>query len=268
MGRNLLEISIIVLSLLVASTVAAEELIQNGGFESGVLSPWEEVGDHDAWSVADSYAYDGAFSALVRGPYPIAQAFEPTPGVDIEAFSLAVMTGMPGWIHVEVGYDDLLEPTRTSLFVSAAMQWQVFDLLEYIDPDRDVYRVVLRGHQNGDAPDDMRTFYDTITLQAVGSHDDPVADPEADEILEATTKRVRVKFNTKRSRTRVAVALKADELPEGIHEGPVEIKVLLSQDGFTTSFEGVAELVDVPHRKDHIIRLMDEASAEKVKSRQ
>ena len=51
----------------------------------------------------------------------------------------------------------------------------------------------------------------------------------------------------------------------GIHEGPVEITVLLSQDGFTTAFEAEAELVEVPHKKNHIIRLMDEGSADRVK---
>ncbi len=57
MGRNLLKISIVVLSLLLASASAAEEMIQNGGFESGDLFPWEEVGGHDAWTVTDSDAF-------------------------------------------------------------------------------------------------------------------------------------------------------------------------------------------------------------------
>lgn len=72
MGRNLLKISIVVLCLLIASASAAEELIQNGGFESGELFPWEEVGDHNAWTVTDSYVFEGAYSGLVRGAYQLA----------------------------------------------------------------------------------------------------------------------------------------------------------------------------------------------------
>ncbi len=268
MGKHTLKISIIVLSLLVASISTAEELLQNGGFEAGDLFPWEEVGDRNAWSVSEGNAYDGGFSALVRGPHRLAQSFDPTPGLNIEVFSMAVMTGVPGWITVEIAYDDDLEPTLARLYVPAALQWQALDLLEFIDPDREVYQVALAGHQNGDSPDDMRTWYDAITLQGTGPDDDPddpVEDPEASETLEASVKRVRVKFNTKRSVTHVSLALRAEDLPEGIEEGPVEITVLFSQDGFTTAFEAEAELVDVPHRRDHIIRLMDEGSAQKVK---
>lgn len=265
MGRSLFTISIIVLSLLVASASTAEEVIQNGGFESGDLSPWEEVGDSTAWTVTGSYAFDGAYSAFVRGPYRLAQSFVPRPGANIEVFSIAVMTGMRGWITVEVAYDDEMEPTRAQVYVPAALEWQVFDLLEYIDPDRDVYRVVLSGHGNGDSPDDMRTWYDAVSMQNNTPQDDPSC--EADEILRATTEKVKVKFNTRKPRTILRLHLTAEELPEGIHEGPVDIQVFLSQDGFTTAFDAEAELVDVPHEKKHILILMDEASAEKEKAK-
>jgi|GEM_PF-3573207 len=268
MGRSLLKISIVVLSLLIASASAAEEVIQNGGFESGELFPWEEVGDHAAWSVTNSYAYNGAYSALVRGTHQLAQSFEPRPGSNIEVFSLAVMTALRAWITVEILYTDSMGPTRATLFIPAGLQWLTLDLLEYVDPDREVYGVALSGHQNGDSPDDMRTWYDAVTIQNNGPDeaDDP-PEVEADEAIQAETKKIRVHFNLKRPRTQLSLALRAEELPEGIYEGPVEIKVLLTQDGFTTAFEAEAELVDVPHRRDHVIRLMDQGSADKVKGR-
>ena len=272
MGRNLLAIGIFVLSLLIASASAAEELIQNGGFESGELLPWEEAASSGAWSVTDGYAFQGSYSALVRGTYELGQSFDPCPGADIEVFSIAVMTGMPGWITVKVVYDDALDPVLVQLYVPAALQWQTFDLLDYIDPARDVSGVVLSGHQNGDSPDDMRTWYDEITLQNSAT-DDPVEEPEETEALQAETQRVEVKFNTKRPKTHLSLALRAEDLPEGIHEGPVEIRVLFSQDGLTTAFEAEAELVEVRcpkghcHSKDHSIRLLDSASARKLKCR-
>ncbi len=265
MGRNLLKISIVVLSLLIASASAAEEVIQNGGFESGELFPWEEVGDHDAWTVTDSYAFEGAYSGLVRGAYQLAQSFEPRPGSNVEVFSITVMTALPAWITVEVDYNDERDPTRANLFVPAALQWQTLDLLEYIDPDRDVYRVALSGHQNGDSPDDMRTWYDAVTIQNNRPDDDPEDppyEPEEIEFIEASTKRLNVRFNLKRPRTRLAITLLAEEVPEGIETGPVDIRVQLTQGGLTTEFDATAELVEVPHKKDHIIQFMDADSAE------
>ena len=265
MGRNLLKISIIVFCLLIASASAAEELIQNGGFETGDLLPWEEVGGHGAWTVTDSYAFEGSYSGLVRGDYQLAQSFDPRPGSSIQAFTVRVMTALPAWITVEVDYSDERGPTVANLFVPAALQWQTLDLLEYIDPDRDVYKVALSGHRNGDSPDDMRTWYDSVSLQD-DSPDNEIKEEEGEvETIPAVTKRIRVRFNTKRSRTRLSLALRADELPEGIHEGPVEIKVLLTQDGFTTAFDAEAELVNVPHRRKHIIRLVDPHSADRLR---
>jgi len=263
MGKNLLKMSIIVLSLLIASASTAEELIQNGGFESGELFPWEEVGDHGAWTVTDSYAFEGAYSGLVRGTYQLGQSFEPRPGSNIEVFSVTVMTALPAWITVEVDYNDERDPTRANLFVPAAFQWQTLDLLEYIDPDRDVYRVALSGHQNGDSPDDMRTWYDAVTIQNSSPDDDPLYEPEEIEFIEASTRRLKVRFNLKRPRTRLAITLLADDVPEGIEPGPVDIRVQLTQGDLTTEFDATAELVEVPHKKEHIIQLMDESSADK-----
>ena len=124
----------------------------------------------------------------------------------------------------------------------------------------------MTGHPGGVSPEHTRTWFDAVTIQN-NPPDDPVDPPipEETEVIGAETKKVKVFFNTKKQRTHLSLALRAEELPEGIHEGPVEIKVLLSQDGFTTAFEAEAELVDVPHRKDHVIRLMDESSADRVR---
>lgn len=266
MGRNLLKISIVILSLLIASASAAEELIQNGGFESGELFPWEEVGDHAAWAVTDSYVYQGTYSGLARGPYQLSQSFDPRPGSNIEVFSIAVMTALPGWITVEVDYNDERDTTRANLFVPAAFQWQTLNLLEYIDPDRDVHRVALSGHQNGDSPDDMRTWFDAVTIQDNRPDDDPgnpPSEPQEIEFIEASTQRLNVRFNLKRPSTQLAITLLAEEVPEGIEPGPVDIRVQFTQGGLTTEFDATAELVEVPHKRNHIIQLMNADSPEK-----
>jgi len=265
MGRNLLKISIVVLSLLFASASPAMELIQNGGFESGNLDPWEKIGENNTWTVTDEYAYEGTYSGFVRGAYRIAQSFAPRLGADIEVFSLAVMTGFSAWITIEVHYMDELGPTQIDHFISPAGVWHPLNLVDYIDPDRVVDQVVLSGHQNGDSPDHIRTWYDAVTIQNNAPDEPP--DVEEMEVIGAATQRIRVRFNLKKPRTHLSLAVRADELPEGIHEGPVDIRVQLTQDGFTTEFQAEAELVDVPHKRDHIIRLMDPETAEKVKAK-
>ncbi len=267
MGRNLLKISIVVLSLLIASASAAEALIQNGGFESGELAPWERLGENNSWTVTDEYSLEGTYSGFVQGTDQLVQAFEPRVGSDLEVFSLALMTAMRGtYVTIEIHYTDESNPTLVSLFIPLDFRWYAFDLLSRVDKTRQACRIVLSGHRGGDSPEHTRTWFDAITLQNNSPYD-PVEPPTPDdtEVIGAETKRIKVMFNTKRPRIHLSLALRAEELPEGIHEGPVEITVLLSQDDFTTAFEAEAELVEVPHKKNHIIRLMGEGSADRVK---
>jgi hypothetical protein len=268
MGRNLLTISIVVLSLLMASASAAEELIQNGGFESGTLAPWERLGQHDyTQEVSDEYSLEGDFSGFVHGTDQLVQAFTPRLGSQLEVFSLAVMTPMWGAnVTIEIHYVDDSNPTLVSLFVPSPYQWYAFDLLSHVEQDREANKIVLTGHPGGPSPTYQRTWFDGVTIQnnsPDGDPDDPVDPPDEPdhevEFIEATAKRVKVKLNLKKPKTRVAVTLLAEELPEGIHPGPVDIRVQFTQGDLTTEFEAAAELVEVPHKKDHIIQLMDES---------
>lgn len=272
MGRNLFKISIVVLSLLLASTSSAKELIQNGGFESGDLAPWEKVGEANTWTVTDEYSLEGTYSGFVQGTDQLVQSFDPRLGSELEVFAIAVMTAMRGtYLTIEIHYTDESNPTLVSLFIPIDFQWYAFDLLNRIDPDRQACKVVLTGHRGGDSPEHTRTWFDAISLQnnSPDDPDDPVdpQDPDETEVIQADTKRITVRLNLKKPATHLSLALGAEELPEGIHEGPVDIRVLLTQDGFTTEFEAAAELEEVPHKKGHIIRFMDHASAPKGKAK-
>jgi hypothetical protein len=270
MGSNLLKIGIIVLSLLVASAASAVEVLQNGGFETGELAPWEKIGEPNTWTVSDEYVLEGMYSGLVQGADQLGQSFEPRLGANIEVFSFAAMTGMGGaYIRVEIQYTDAARPTVAIFYVPVAYRWYAYDLRSRIDPNREVCRVVLTGHGGGDTPEKKRTWFDAITLQN-NQPDDPVDPPAVDdvEVIDAVIKKIKVLMNLKKERTLLNLALKVEEgIPEGIQEGPVEIRVQLTQEGLTTEFRAVAELVDVPRKKDHIIQLMDLGSAEKVSNK-
>ena len=53
--------------------------------------------------------------------------------------------------------------------------------------------------------------------------------------------------------------------PTGGNSCPLDIRVQLIQGDLTTEFDATAELVEVPRKKEHIIRLMDESSEESLK---
>lgn len=269
MASNLVKISIVVLSLLFASASSATELIQNGGFESGELSPWEKIGQNNTWTVTDEYSLEGQYSGFVQGTDQIAQSFEPRPGSNLEVFTIALMTAMRGvFVTIEIHYTDGVNPTLVVFFIPYDFQWYALDLLNRVDPVRYVCKIVLKGHNGGIYPEQKRTWFDAISMEnnLPDVPDDPVdpEDPDEAEVIEAETKKIDVQFNLKKKRTHFSLALRADEVPEGIHEGPVDVRVQLTQDGFTTEFEAVAELEKVPHKKSHIIQFKDTASAAKL----
>ena len=266
MGRNVLMISIVVLSLLIASTSAAEDLILNGGFESGDLAPWEKVGDDSSGRVSDEEVLEGMYSGYVEGTDQLRQSFEPRLGSKFEVFSLAVKTAAASYTYVtlEIHYADSFGPTVVTVRVPTPDTWHSFDFLDRIDPSREVCAIVLTGHRGGISAEEKRTWFDAVTLQNNSEEDpvDPIGSDETERIS-ADLKKLRVKFDLKRAKTRLAITLLAEEVPEGIESGPVDIRVQLTQGDLTTEFDATAELVEVPHKKDHIIRFMDESSANK-----
>lgn len=79
-------------------------------------------------------------------------------------------------------------------------------------------------------------WYDAVTIQNNRPDDDPEDppyEPEEIEFIEASTQRLNVRFNLKRPRTRLAITLLAEEVPEGIEPGPVDIRVQLQSPGHT-----------------------------------
>ena len=255
MGRNLLRISIIFLSLLfTTSPSSATELIQNGGFEAGELGPWVKVGDNNTWTVSEEYVLEGMYSGYVVGADKVRQPFSPRLGSNIEVFSLSVMTAMGGtYVAVEIEYADSSGSTLVNVLVPAAFRWHSFDLLDRIDPDREVSGLVLSGHRSGYLPYHTRTWYDAVTIQNNGPGD--IAE-EADSFM-ASSQKVKLKFNLKKLETRLDLKLLAEGVPEGIEAGPVDIRVQFTQDGLTTEFDATAELVEIPNKKDHSIQLKD-----------
>jgi len=95
-------VCVAVLLVLCGSALADTELLMNGGFESGVLSPWFNArnfcgGNCQPWTVTNTNPHSGMFSAMDIGNIELRQDFTPTPGSQI--------TGVSFWIFSESGFN-------------------------------------------------------------------------------------------------------------------------------------------------------------------
>jgi PEP-CTERM motif len=97
--RPLLALFFLVLFAGVA--LADTELLQNGGFESGALSPWYNARDFcnngtcSSWAVTNSNPHNGTYSAMDIGNFEMRQDFTPTPGSQITDVSFWIYTSAP-----------------------------------------------------------------------------------------------------------------------------------------------------------------------------
>ncbi len=255
MRKNSLIITIVILSVFFTSTAFPAELIQNGGFEGGSLTPWQS----DNGTVSNSVSFEGDYSGVVSMGRDFAQNVAETPGSDITLFSVAVMTRINAWVSVKVSY---LEPNPNSGLYDMiseryvlAGSWQTLDFTEDIDSTRTVCGVSLIGHSMGDEGSMVYTYFDAATLQD-SSMEEPPEEPPVDKVVPASVRRLKVRFNEKRGATLLRVVLRADELVEAIHEGLVDFRVLISQDGITSEFAANDELINFPHRRKYITRLI------------
>ena len=61
--------------------VDSYELLQNGGFESGSMEPWETTN----WVIDSGYPHSGTYCACDVGDYSITQWVDTTPGNEIQS---------------------------------------------------------------------------------------------------------------------------------------------------------------------------------------
>ncbi len=255
MRKNPLIFAIVILSVLFTSTTFAAELIRNGGFENGGLDPWQGVNG----TVSNILPGYGDYCGVVAMGHDLAQDVAETPGSDITLFSVAVKPEMSAWIRIKVSYLESHPSSGLNDIISeryaSSTDWQVFDLTDVIDRTRTICGVTLIGHSGGDEDGEVHTYFDNVTLQD-SSIEEPPAETPVDKVVPATVKRLKVRFNERREVTVLRVALRAEELVETIKEGPVDLQVMISQDGIASEFEADAELIDFPHRRNHVVRFI------------
>lgn len=123
------------LCVLAAIPTFATELLQNPGFETGVLSPWYQArdfcnGDCVNWAVTDSNSHSGTYSTTVTGNIELRQDFTPTPGADITNVSFWAIANVL-IVRADFFYSDSSDEEFT--YQASPFQWTLVDATSDVD---------------------------------------------------------------------------------------------------------------------------------------
>jgi PEP-CTERM motif len=156
---------VIGLAMLMLPSAFAGELIVNGGFESGDLSPWFNAKNFCAgtcvnWVVTNTNPHSGTFSAVDTGNIELRQNFTPTPGSQI--------TNASFWIDSQSGLNafDLFYTDGTDaefVVTPTANVWTFEDVTSFVDPSK-----ILMGFSVYGASPDFVTYLDDVSITSSG----------------------------------------------------------------------------------------------------
>jgi hypothetical protein len=123
------------LLILLASSAFATELLVNGDFETGVLSPWYNArnfcsGTCVPWNVSTANPHSGTYSATDTGNIELRQDFTPTPGANITNASFWTYTDS-GVNAVDFFYTDSTD--EEFVVFSTANTWTLANVTSDVD---------------------------------------------------------------------------------------------------------------------------------------
>jgi len=152
----------VLVTLLVGSAFAGELLV-NGGFESGVLSPWYNARDFCGftcvpWNVSNANPHSGSFSAMDVGNIELRQDFTPTPG--------SMITSVSFWVNSSAGVDavDFFYTDNSDeefVVFSTPGVWNLADVTADVDTGK-----TLSGFSIWGADPGFTTFVDDASIMA------------------------------------------------------------------------------------------------------
>ena len=163
--RKLLFCFVVVLLALSPAFAGDVELIVNGDFESGSLSPWFNARDFCTstcipWDVTTTNPHSGMFSAMDTGNIELRQDFTPTLGSDI--------TNVSFWFNNSVGFtafDFFYTDGSDEEFVAEGPggTWIFVNATGDVDTGK-----TLSGFSIFGADPDITTFVDDVSITAQG----------------------------------------------------------------------------------------------------
>jgi len=139
-----------------------DELLSNGGFETGTFPPWTHDG---AWTISTTSPHTGTYSAYDVGNHWLRQDIAPTPASQIVSVTLWCRQPEAQISAIDFFYEggnyseDLIWPTAS---------WQQFNVTSFIDPGMIVTGIRVWGYSGGPVGPD-ETFFDDISVQTAGT---------------------------------------------------------------------------------------------------
>jgi hypothetical protein len=147
---------------LLVLNVHGYNILSNGGFEAGTLSPWYQSIDYygsENWNVTSAAAYTGAYCATDVGNKLIEQDFAPVPVTDILSLTFA-LRNVGGFVNnVYFRYSDNTEIENIIWLQDS--NWHTYDFTSYLDSNRSLVSFGVFGFTNG------RTYLDDASINVV-----------------------------------------------------------------------------------------------------
>ena len=151
-------LSILVLTAFFAPVYGAQvELLENPGFEDGVLTPWAT----DTWIIETTDPHTGVYCAFADGNHWIEQAFDPTDVNDISSFTLWMRQpeSVISAVYMYYGasdYDSVLN------FLTTA-DWTEFDHTGDLRSSGNLEKIKIWGYSGGGSDPD-HTYLDDVSI--------------------------------------------------------------------------------------------------------
>lgn len=147
--------------ILLASSAFASELLLNGDFETGALSPWYNARDFCSgtcipWNVSTNNPHSGQYSAMGEGNIELRQDFTPTLGSQINNVSFWVNSAS-GVDAVDFFYTD--NSDEEFVVFSTANTWD----LENVTSDVNTGKTLMGFSIWGSGPDHV-TYIDDASI--------------------------------------------------------------------------------------------------------
>lgn len=153
----------------------AANIIANGGFESGAVSPWYTARNFDPsgtpWSVSAGAAHSGSYGADNIGNIEIRQDFAgvATSSIVSASFWLRHANGVPRPTFVSLFYSDSSK-TEFSVFTNTT-DWQNFDVLGRLAVGKTLTGFSIFGYSGPDNPN--ATYLDDVAFLTRGGNGVP-----------------------------------------------------------------------------------------------
>jgi hypothetical protein len=142
----------------------SHELLQNPGFESGSMSPWETTN----WIVTATYPHSGTYCACDVGNYFITQGVDTTPGSEVQ--SVTFWSRQPDQQAAQA-YDFLYSDGSFEEFGnSPTANWQQFDVTSHLNRGKSLVGFRIWGYSGG-GPGPDSSYVDDVSILVPVQHD-------------------------------------------------------------------------------------------------